>query len=77
MILKKHKLNIQLDDESLSSISSTKFQGVIINENLTWRNHIDEISKTISRNVGILNKLKHFVPQNILHSLYCTLMLHS
>ena len=65
-----NKPNIQLDDESLSRISSTKFLEVIIDENLTWRNHIDAISKTISKNVGILNKLKHFVPQNIVYSLY-------
>ena len=38
-------------------------------------NHIDAISKTISRNIGMLTKLKHFVPENILYSLYCTLIL--
>ena len=56
-------------------VSSTKFLGVIIDENLTWKNHIDAISKTISRNTGMLTKLKHFVPENILYSLYCTLIL--
>ena len=38
-------------------------------------NHIDAISKTISRNIGVLTMLKHFVPENILYSLYCTLIL--
>ena len=60
---------------SLNRVSSTKFLGVIIDENLTWKNHIDAISKTISRNIGMLTKLKHFVPENILYSLYCTLIL--
>ena len=60
---------------SLNRASSTKFLGVIIDENLTWKNHIYAISKTISRNTGMLTKLKHFVPENILHSLYCTLIL--
>ena len=46
-----------------------------MDENLTWKNHIDAISKTISRNIGVLTKLKHFVPENILYSLYCTLIL--
>ena len=31
---------------------------VIINENLTWKNHIDVISKTISRNFGMLTKME-------------------
>ena len=37
-------------------------------------NHMDAISK-ISRNIGMLAKLKHFVAENILYSLYCTLVL--
>ena len=67
-VVEKVKLNIKLDGVSLNRVSSTKFLGVIIDENLTWKNHIDAISKTISRNIGI----KHFVPENILYSLYCT-----
>ena len=52
-----------------------KFLGVIIDDKLTWKNHIDAISKTISRNIGMLTKLKHYVPEHILYSLYCTLVL--
>ena len=66
--LEKVKLNIKLDSVSLNRVRSTKFLGVIIDENLTWKNHIDAISKTISRNTGVLTKLKHFVPENILYS---------
>ena len=73
--VEKVKLNIKLDGVSLNRVSSTKFLGVIIDENLTWKNHIDAISKTISRKIGVLTKLKHFVPENILYSLYCTLIL--
>ena len=71
----KKILNIELGGVSLQRVSSTKFLGVIIDENLTWKNHIDAISKTISRNTGMLTKLKHFLPKHILYSLYCTLIL--
>ena len=45
-----------------------------------WRksnmeNHIHAISKTISRNIGMLTKHKHYVPEYILYSLFCTLIL--
>ena len=73
--VEKVKLSIKLDGVSLNRVSSTKCLGVIIDENLTWKNHIDAISKTISRNIGVLTKLKHFVPENMLYSLYCTLIL--
>ena len=59
-------MNIILDDVSLERVNSTKFLGVIIDENLTWKNHIDAISKTMSRNIGMLCKLKHYVPGHYL-----------
>ena len=73
--LNKQKIKIILDDVSLNKVTSTKFLGVIIDDKLTWKNHIDAVSKTISRNIGMLTKLKHYVPEFILHSLYCTLVL--
>ena len=69
------KINVIFDDVSLERVNSTKFLGVIIDENLNWKHHIDAISKTISRNIGMLTKLKHYVPGYILYSLYCTLVL--
>ena len=68
-------MNIILDDVALDGVNSTKFLGAIINENLTWKKHIDAISKTISGNAGKLTKLKHYVPDNIFYTLYCTLFL--
>ena len=35
-----YKLNIILDNIEIEQVSFTKFLGVIINENLTWENHI-------------------------------------
>ncbi len=66
---------VKLNGVLLNRVSSTKFLGVIIDENLTWKNHLHAISKTISRNTGLLTKMKHFVPEKILYSLYCTLIL--
>ena len=48
--VEKVKLNVKRDSVSLNRVSSTKILGVIIDENLTWKYHIDAISKTISRN---------------------------
>ena len=66
---------IELDNTRLERVFITKFLGVIIDENLTWKNHIDGVTKTISQNIGVINKLKYFVPERVLHTLYCTLVL--
>ena len=69
------KILVELDDAKLERVITTKFLGVIIDENLSWKNHIDGVTKTISRNIGVINKLKHSVPQKVLYTLYCTLVL--
>ena len=63
---------------------SSRFLGVIINETLTWKEHIFAIKAKMSRYVGILYKLKSFLPisarKNIFHSFvqshlnYCSLV---
>ena len=60
------------------------FLGIYIDEHLSWAQHIDYLSKQIARNVGILCKLKHFLPKYIMNTLcyslifsylqYCTLL---
>ena len=68
-------LHVILDGTLLERVKQTKFLGVLIDEGLTWKHHIDCISKTLSTNIGVMNKLKHFIPDCILHTLYCTLIL--
>ena len=73
-------VNVILDSTALEKVKHTKFLGVLtlLTDNcLTWKNHIDCVSKTISQNIGVMIKLKHFVPTRILHILYCTLVLPS
>merc|ERR1712137_757574 len=69
------QIEIILDSTPLERVKFTKFLGVLIDESLTWKTHIDCLSKTISRNIGIINKLKCFLPDHILKTLYCTLIL--
>ena len=71
----QNDLSITLNDTALEKVKTTKFLGVLIDECLTWKNHIDCISKTISRNIGVMNKLKYSIPTRILHTIYCSLVL--
>ena len=43
---------------------------------LTWKQHIDCISTSISRNIGVMNKPKYSMPGRVLHIglPYCTLI---
>jgi hypothetical protein len=54
--------------------SSLKFLGVILDENVTWREHIRTIEDKISKNIGILYRAKHLLNQNCLKILYFSLI---
>ena len=68
-------VSICLNDKVIDKVNSTTFLGVCIDSNLSWSDHINSISNKISRGVGILSKLKHFLPRTVLRSLYQTLVL--
>ena len=51
-----------------------KYLGVLIDYKLSWNNHIDTIFLKISRTVGLLSKLRHFVPFSTLISIYHSLI---
>ena len=69
-----YKLNIKIDNIEIEQVSVTKFLGVIINENLTWKNHVKVFKNKISKNMGILAKITSNVPCVILRNLYFTLL---
>ena len=47
-----------------------KYLGVFIDQNLSWKYHIDSIVTKISENVWLLAKLRHSVPRPILLNIY-------
>ena len=67
--------DIIINNESINRVLSTKFLGVIIDDKLSWTQHIFYISKVISRNTGVMSKLRSFLPSVTLTSLYNTLIL--
>ena len=49
--------------------------GLFINEHMNWNTHIFNITKTIPKTLGVMNRLKHYLPQRILQILYNSLIL--
>ncbi len=72
--IKGNNTEIYLDECRLTCVSSAKFLGITIDENINWKSHINNICKTCSRNIGVLNKVKLFLPKNILYQLYITMI---
>ena len=64
-----------IDNIPINRVSSAKFLGVTIDQSLSWTEHISSISKTVSRNTGVLSKLRFFLPATSMHLLYNSLIL--
>ena len=47
-----------------------KSLGVSIDENLTWSNYINVISKKISSGIGSIKRISHCVPPATLYNIY-------
>ena len=57
--------NIEIKRES-----SVKFQGVIIDENITWNKHMELVENKVSKNIGILYRASHYLDKKSLKSIY-------
>ena len=72
---KIHIPNIKLNNNDIDHVKEFKFLGLLINNNLTWKTHVNKICNKMSQSVGIINCLKTALPNNILLALYNTLIL--
>ena len=55
-------------------VGETKFLGIMIDDKLTFHSHIDTLSRKISRSVGVIFKLSHYVPSVTLLNFYHALV---
>ena len=50
------------------------FLGVCLDNNLKWDGHIKFLASKLGKYSGILNKLKRYIPIDILRTLYCSMV---
>uniref|UniRef100_A0A8C6M9A3 Reverse transcriptase domain-containing protein n=1 Tax=Nothobranchius furzeri TaxID=105023 RepID=A0A8C6M9A3_NOTFU len=78
MLFGNNKVNTQIvmniDGVTIERVNHYKFLGVIMNDKISWKQHIKHVHNKTVRSISILNKVKHFLDRNILHMLYCALV---
>ena len=72
---KVNNLELKIDNIFIERVYEFNFLGLNINENLNWKTHINKIAHKLSKSIGILNKLKHFLPLRTKVLLYSSLIL--
>ena len=66
---------ININGDTIPFSTCTKFLGINIDNNLTWKLHINYIKKNMSKGVVKIQHLSKELPKNILTLIYKTLIL--
>ena len=67
-------ISLKLNSVEINPCENVKYLGVQIDSQLTFNSHIRMIENKISRSIGIIIKLKSFLPQSALLKLYYALV---
>ena len=66
--------NDQNKNVALECKEFVRYLGIIIDNNLSWKHHIDHVAIKMSRTVGLICKLRHFLPRRTLLTIYRSLV---
>ena len=62
-----------VDGQEVKKVTLVKYLGLTVDDKLVWEQHIDYISSKIIRGIGVLKRIRHFIPRDSLLLLYHTL----
>ena len=68
-------LNLILTHGEIEKVCTFNFLGIILDENIHWKPHIENVACKLAKYCGVLSKLRKFLPLHILRPLYYS-MLH-
>ena len=66
-------LELMINGEPIEEVSSTKFLGVIIDNELTWQPHIDMLSRKLRSATGAIKRIRTSIPKECYKAIYYAL----
>ena len=67
-------ITLKFGREKITRANHVKFLGVLLDETISWRSHLVELSRKLASSVGVFYKLRHYVPLDTLIFIYCALL---
>ena len=65
-----HKVNLVMNNKSLEQKDHVKYLGVLLDQHLNWKKQIKNVSLKVSRGLGIIAKLKPFLKDKLIRTIY-------
>ena len=66
----QHDFVLDIDGKKLFPETSTKYLGIILDENLNWAEHLQYVTKKLSIAGGIMYRLQHYLTPKLLKQVY-------
>ena len=68
----KH-LNFRISGQKMNTCINVKYPGITLEENLEWNLDLNLIKSKLNRAIGLLYKIRHYLPKFVLETLYYTI----
>ena len=66
--------NLEINGIPLERVQNFNFLGLVLDESMFWKPHIDVLANKLAKCAGVLNKSKRFLPIHILRTLYFSMV---
>ena len=63
-------VNFRISGQKIKHSSQVKYLGIILQDDLHWNSHLTKLRKKLTRSVGLLSKIRYYVPKNLLRTIY-------
>ena len=69
-----HNVTLLINKKAIIQKDHVKYLGVLLDQHLSWKHQINNVALKISRGIGIIAKLKPFLKDKLLRSIYYSLV---
>ena len=66
-------LNFRTSDQKINVSNKVKYLGIQMEQHLDWNVHVKNVIPKLNRAIGILSKIRHYVPKFLLKTIYYSL----
>ena len=71
----KH-FNFRISGQKINTCRNVKYLGVTFEENLDWNLHLNTLNLKLNKAIGLLCKIRHYIPKFLIKTLHYTITLH-
>ena len=63
-------MDFEISGQKINIMKETKYLGMVMDEYLTFKNHMDTVNLNINRENGLLARLRYYINPTLLRTIY-------